>query len=271
MAKDESAPKDGEWSIFDVPNDGTQQVGVYLSGQWFTLFYDYDETRDGKLSAATDDTVIRWFRERLAGVLLRPLSQLLDPQSAAFKALNSEQNEKMEHLQFSTFTGAAFSVLLNSIDALGFLVPEIKSSGQYAKPWAAKRTSGPRFKNFITTLMPEWDKRVVPPGTVSLTQECRDVISDQKIDFQMKNILWAAFRSAYTHMFRVIGVGYDIYLGSDRWKFVNGVLQVNPILFFQDFQAGVGSFFDDISAGGNADLRKFVLSQLRVLYPAKAS
>ena len=40
----------------------------------FTLFYDYDQLRDRKLSKLSDDGKIEWFKYRMEAVFLNPLA-----------------------------------------------------------------------------------------------------------------------------------------------------------------------------------------------------
>jgi hypothetical protein len=88
----------------------------------FTLFYDYDELRDGKLSKLSSvDEKIEWFMYRMEAVFLNPLRKLFDRESAAHKELNSPPKTVWPWTAMMTGT---FSLLLNGIEALGSFLPE---------------------------------------------------------------------------------------------------------------------------------------------------
>jgi len=60
-----------------------------ISGIEFTLYYDYDELRDRKLSRLPDADKIEWFQRRMQYVFLEPLTRLYGGKTPGFRALNS--------------------------------------------------------------------------------------------------------------------------------------------------------------------------------------
>src|SRR3989442_609731 len=93
-----------------------------IEGKQFTLFYDYDQLQGGKLSQLSDDGKIEWFRLRMDCVFLEPLRRLFDIRSKAFRELNSDTEQP-----YTYFGIAAFSLLLNGVEALGSFLPVAKS------------------------------------------------------------------------------------------------------------------------------------------------
>ena len=94
-------------------------IHAQIEGKDFTLFYDYDQLRDKKLSKLTDDGKIEWFRLRTNFVFLEPLKRIFDRSSIAHCELNSTQ-QKPEPARM--FMIAAFSILLNGVEALVHLL-----------------------------------------------------------------------------------------------------------------------------------------------------
>ncbi len=93
-----------------------QVARAHIEGKDFTLYYDYDQLRDGKLSQLTDDGKIEWFRRRMDFVFLEPLSRLYQGKTPAYRALNST---KQNDLPARSFVVPSFSILLNGVEALG--------------------------------------------------------------------------------------------------------------------------------------------------------
>lgn len=108
-----------------------QIVRAHIEGKDFTLYYDYDQLRDGKLSH---------------------LERLFTAKSPAYRGLNST---KPDDLPTRSFVIASFSPLLNGIEALGpFLTPK----GAHNKV---------RFYAFIENYMKPWGT-ASPMGTTDL-------------------------------------------------------------------------------------------------------
>ncbi len=93
-----------------------QIVRAHIEGKDFTLYYDYDQLRDGKLSPLTEGGKIDWFRLRMQFVFLAPIERLFTAKSPAYRELNST---KPDDLPARSSVIASFSLLLNGIEALG--------------------------------------------------------------------------------------------------------------------------------------------------------
>ncbi len=219
---------------------------AHLGGNDFTLFYDYDELREGKLYSLNDDEQIEWFRLRMTMVFLEPLRRVFDRGSAAYREMNSGPHD-MDGSPVRTFTLAAFSVLLNGIEALGSFLPRITN------------VSGPNFscfKAFVQEYMKDWDTRI----TGDTLYGTRD----------MPEILWKHFRNGIAHGFVIEGGGVEGN-PSPKWKVHEPergkLLEINYEKFFADFQSGVMRFFNDIQAPG--DKRSQFLQRFRSVYPRK--
>ena len=104
-----------------------QIVRAHIEGKDFTLYYDYDQLRDGKLSRLTDDGKIEWFRLRMNFVFLEPLCRLYQGKTPAYRALNST---KQNDLPARSFVIPSFSVLLNGVEALGSFTTKRKSGNR---------------------------------------------------------------------------------------------------------------------------------------------
>jgi hypothetical protein len=214
-----------------------QPARAEINGKPFTLYYDYDQLRDGKLTGLTEDEKIEWFRLRMNYVFLEPLTHLHRGKTPAFRDLNSI---KQHDLPARSFVVPAFSVLLNGIEALG--------SFMTAKPRASKRAN---FYAFITTSMRRWCVRI-PKSPYSPVND-------------LKGILWEHFRNGIAHGFCIEGGGIDNEADTEPkgWKVTNGRLQIGPHAFFNDFVLGISSFFREVEAAHRATfLRRF-----RCVYP----
>ena len=112
---------------------------VTIDGIMFTLYYNYDQIRDHKLSLLSDTGKVVWFHRRMELVFLEPLRRFIDPNSIAHKELNSSDDTDMPH---RTAIIATFSLLLNGIEALGSFISSKSTSKRKA------------FLNFIQHYMP---------------------------------------------------------------------------------------------------------------------
>lgn len=201
----------------------------------FTLFYDYDQLQDKNLSRLTDDGKIEWFRLRMECVFLEPLRRLFDIHSTAFRELNSDDQRP-----YTLFMIAAFSVLLNGIEALGSFLPPVKST---------KRENRDKFVAFIHTYMQRWDINVA--GTRYQTNYLPD-------------ILWRHFRNGIAHGFVIEGGGIDYDADATQYLVApSGDLEIGPLAFFRDFLSAVQTFLTDI----HSTYRASFLQRFREVYP----
>lgn len=210
-------------------------IRAQIEGMGFTLFYDYDQLRDQKLSRLTDEGKIEWFRLRMACVFLEPLRRLFDTRSTAFRELNSDDRRP-----YTLFVIAAFSVLLNGIEALGWFLPA-RNSG--------KGKNRDKFVAFIKTYMGRWDINVV--GTRYQTNYLPD-------------ILWRHFRNGIAHGFVIEGGRIDYDADATQYLVTpNGYLEIGPLAFFSDFLTAVQTFLTDIQL----TCRSSFLGRFRKVYP----
>jgi hypothetical protein len=202
----------------------------------FSLFYDYDQLRDGKLSKLSDNGKIEWFRQRTEMVLMEPTRRLFDPSSTVRAELNSTDPTD---LPLRTFTIPAFSILLNAIESLG----------GYVLPSAAGNRK--RFEAFMRTYMAPW--------TVAVPSGSRYTEPD------LVTVMWKYYRNAIAHDFMIEGGGIEIGLKS-RFQIVNGLLQIQPNMFCSDFHNGVAALFADVSTTGSAGRANF-LTHFHEVFP----
>jgi hypothetical protein len=210
-------------------------IRAQIEGMEFTLFYDYDQLQDGKLSRLTDAGKIDWFRMRMDCVFLDPLRSLFDVNSRAFRELNSDTEAP-----FTYFGIAAFSILLNGVEALGSFLPTAK---------AGRAKNRARFVAFIQIYMKPWDVTVA--GTSYATNYLPD-------------ILWMYFRNGIAHSFVIKGGGIDPDADATRHLVVQGGhLEIGPNAFFTDFIPAVQAFSVDIGSIYRASF----LQRFREVYP----
>jgi hypothetical protein len=207
-----------------------KEIGtIEIEGMEFTLFYDYDQLRDGKLTKLSEDGKIKWFEFRTEMVFLEPLRKIFNRESVAHKELNSSPEADWPRAAVMT---PAFSILLNGVEALGSFL-------NYSKTFVHEhnRKRGKNyfaFREFIRTYMKDWDVKV--QGT------------SYKSSY-LPEILWEHFRNGIAHAFVVEGGGIEYEVDPQRWLIKWGsYLEIGPIRFFEDFQKGVTNFFEDANS-----------------------
>jgi hypothetical protein len=216
----------------------TQIVRAHIEGKNFTLYYDYDQLRDGNLTHLSEDGKIDWLRLRMQFVFLEPIERLFTAKSPAYRELNST---KPDDLPARSFVIASFSLLLNGIEALGsFLTPKGAGNKQ-------------RFYAFIDKYMKPWGA-ATPMGT-------------------LKAILWDHFRNGIAHGFCIEHGGIDNEADiPPGWRVVRDgsgmktYLEIGPNAFFRDFRMGVDLFFEEVKT--DPIHRTAFLSRLQEVYPA---
>jgi len=200
----------------------------------FTLFYDYDQLRDKKLGRLSDDGKIKWFQLRMEMVFLEPLRRIFNRQSVVHRELNSSPESEWPRTAFMT---AAFSALLNGIEALGSFIPMDKTI--YGEHYKKSGTNYFNFRGFIKEYMKPWDVQI--NGTYY-----KDKRGNSFKSVYLPLVLWDYFRNGMAHAFVVDGGGIDYKADLTRWVVEqNGYLEIGPVRFFDDFQKGVDNFFDD--------------------------
>ena len=221
-----------------------QIARAHIEGKDFTLYYDYDQLRNGKLSQLTDDGKIEWFRLRMHYVFLEPIGRLFRAKSPAYRELNST---KPNDLPARSFVIASFSLLLNGIEALGSFLTT--SSQNHV-----------RFYAFIATYMSSWDVRV--PSLYPTAD--------------LKTILWKDFRNGIAHGFGIQdgGIDNEADTAPGGWRVVKDAgpsgsmtkrLEIGPNAFFRDFRAGVDQFFEAVRH--SPVHRSTFLRRFQTIYP----
>ena len=148
-----------------------------IEGMEFTLFYDYDQLYQRKLSRLSDLGLMEWLSARMQMVFVEPVSRILDPTSRAHLELHSHSGE---YDPPRTLAIAIFSTVLNGVEACGSFL--------------GKTRNRDRFVDFIIRYMRTWDKHI--KGTHYRT----DYLPD---------ILWHHFRNAIAHQFSIEGGGIE--------------------------------------------------------------
>ena len=201
----------------------------------FTLFYSFDQLGDEKkLSKLSDLGKIVWLEQRMQMVFIEPLNRLLDRNSVAWKTLNSNGDEEEPR---RTVDLATFSILLNGVEALGsFLRPPDKKNKD-------------NFMAFMFNYMSDWTVEV-------------DAREGKK---KLSELLWKHFRSGIAHAF-VIELGGIEFGLLNKWEIQNGLIAVNPKLFYDDFLIGQTKYFEDVKDPINPN-HKIFLTRFLNAYP----
>jgi hypothetical protein len=216
------------------------QIPLGPGGTKFSLFYDYDELRDGKLSSLSIDDKAKWLAARMNMTFLEPLRSALAPNTPTFNALLDTSAEKPR-----SFSIALMSVMLNGTEALGsFLRPDL------CKPEASQDDNKGCFEAFIQNYMADWWRKPVPGGNPDITA-----------------MLWKYFRVGIAHGFCIISPGSLEFLEHDKFRWFGGVLQVCPIHYFDDLERGAKRYFMDL--GTKSDLLEKFHRRFSHVYPPR--
>jgi len=201
-----------------------------IQGVDFELFYDYDRSKLNKLD---DNGLIEWFRLRMDLVFLEPIKQIFDKDtpSDAYKALHTDDR---------TFVIAAFSVLLNGLEALGSFLTQ---------KCASKKDN---FYAFLRSYMQDWDKS---DSSVTCTSG------------YLPEILWKHYRNGIAHGFVIECGGLEYSADATKWQVNGGQVKIGPTAFFNDFLKGVSQFFDDVKDPSTPEHATF-LARFKEVYPS---
>jgi hypothetical protein len=211
---------------------GEPQVSLWQGGPTFSLFYDYDQIRDGKLSGLKPEQKAIWFRARTEMTFLDPVRRIFSlPPSSLF-------NELMD-ASFSpprSFSIAIMSVMLNGVEALGsFLRPDL------CLPIERRNDNKGMFKAFMEIYVKDWWQKPVPGGNPDVAE-----------------LLWSCFRIGIAHGFCIKEPGSLEFLENERFRWTGKVLQVCPLHLFQDLDQGAKTYFSDLQANQQV-LEKFTI------------
>ena len=235
----------------------TQKPEVYLgvSGDPFTLFYDYDQIEAHKLDRLTPNEKALWFQARLCMTYLEPLRRIWKDPNVFERLLGS----KVKPSDVCSFSIAGMGIMLNVVEALGsFRNPDIKASKE-------KGENRLRFDEFLSNHMQEWN--------VNEPSSCVPVA----------DVLWTSFRNGITHELRVDQVSalgglwgslefQQHFQNTQQRRFErNGdLIRICPLDFFNDLDVGVTDYFSLLGKNNSVLIEKF-RRRFDSVYPNKAA
>ena len=153
-------------------------VSLGIHGDPFTLFYDYDQLEDGKLSALIPLQRSLWLKRRIGMVFIEPLRRIIKEENLFDRLLRTVLDRPVQ----GSFSIAFMSIMLSGVEALGsFLRPDLAES--------SNPSNKEIFNSFMRTYMPEWNERT----TI--------------LDSNVLDILWKYFRVGITHGFQIRPTG----------------------------------------------------------------
>jgi len=195
-------------------------VKLWEGGPSLSLFYDYDQLRDNKLGGMTDQQKASWFTARIEMIFLGPLREVFAiPPPPAFHHLMAKSASPPR-----SFSIALMATMLSGVEALGsFLRPDL------CRPQYRFDNKG-MFKAFLEKYMPNWSNQSLPQGNPPLNE-----------------FLWVNFRNGIAHGFQISGCGSLEFLEDKPFNWTGEIVQVCPIHFFQDLDAGVKTYSADLS------------------------
>ena len=216
------------------------QITLWTGGPSFSLFYDYDQIRDHKLSGLSGIQKTLWFKARIEMTFLEPLHRIFtSPSSDSFnELLDTSSNQPL------SFSIALMSVMLNGVEALGsFFRPDL------CRPYSKTDKNKKIFLAFTEKYITDWWNKPVPGGNPDVTE-----------------ILWRNFRNGIAHGFQIERPGSLEFLPNQKFQWTGTVLQVCPIHFFRDLEAGVRAYFNDLDT--SQGIRSRFLTRFNYVYPA---
>lgn len=225
------------------------KVFLGLPGDPFTLFYDYDQVEESKLTALDGKQKARWFERRLSMTFIEPLRRIWKEDAVAEVLLASKLNPSVE----CSFSVAAMAIMLSVVEALGsFRRPELAEPEDEGKHWEM-------FIDFLGAHMTEWNRNI--GNNVSVP-----------------TVLWKSFRNGITHGLRVGQVPRsDDLWGSlehhtnfadkqtRRFEKNGRLLRVCPEDFFDDLGSGTKDYFSKLYA--NQGLLTMFERRFNKVYP----
>ena len=210
------------------------EVCLGIPGDPFTLFYDYDQIEEHKLTPLTPTEKALWFQARLCMTYLDPLRRIWKDPAVFERLLGS----KVKPSDVCSFSIAGMGIMLNIVEALGsFRRPDISASSARDRNWQM-------FKDFLSNHMCEWNVNEPNSGAC------------------IPDVLWKSFRNGITHDLRVDSVDQSGSLWGSlefrehfddpqrrRFEKHGQLLRVCPREFFDDLRNGVGDYFSKLLLG----------------------
>jgi len=216
-----------------VARTSRPSITLGIPGDPYTLFYDYDQIEEHKLTSLTKEQKAIWFERRLRMAFLEPLRRIWKERTVFESLLESKLDPQKE----CSFSIAAMGIMLNVVEALGsFRKSELAKSEDRDSNWKM-------FIEFLSNHMRAWDVNVA--NNVSVPK-----------------VLWTSFRNGIAHDLRVGQVPQDgglwgslefrgNFADSSRRRFEKHgqLLRVCPEDFFDDLEAGVKEYFVKLKEG----------------------
>lgn len=227
--------------VFERP-----QVTLKLPGDPFTLFYDYDQSENKKLTPLNGKQKAKWFERRLYMTFLEPLRRIWKDETVAQSLLTSKSNPDAE----CSFSVVAMAAMLSVVEACGsFRKPKLADENKH---WEM-------FIEFLSSHMKEWNRNI---GT----------------NVSVPTVLWESFRNGITHGLRVGRVRQaDDLWGSlehhtnftdkkkRRFEIHGRLLRICPEDFFDDLESGVKDYFAKLR--DSQDLMGEFEKRFKTVYP----
>jgi hypothetical protein len=216
-----------------VPRTSRPSITLSIPGDPFTLFYDYDQVEEHKLTLLNKEQKAIWFERRLRMAFIEPLRRIWKERVVFENLLESKLDSQKE----CSFSIAAMGVMLNVVEALGsFRKPELAQLDERDGNWKM-------FLEFLSNHMRAWNVSVAN-------------------NISVPKVLWTSFRNGITHGLRVGQVPQDgglwgslefrgNFSDSSRQRFEKhgDLLRVCPEDFFDDLEAGVKGYFAKLKEG----------------------
>lgn len=206
-----------------------------LPGDPFTLFYDYDQIENGKLTLLSPAQRALWFRARLRMTHIEPLERIWKDNAVFGKLLHSKLDPNAQ----CSFSIAAMGLMLTVVEALGsFRNPAISRSKVRDKNWKV-------FAEFLANHLRAWN------------------VNEPRSNVSVPEVLWKSFRNGITHDLRVDRVGGRQLWGSlefqgnfanpgnGRFELHGKLLRVCPTAFFDDLKNGTDEYFSQLLPGSD--------------------
>ena len=208
-------------------------ITLGIPGDPFTLFYDYDQVEEHKLTPLNKEQKAIWFERRLRMAFLEPLRRIWKERTV-FESLFESKVDSQKECSFSI---AAMGIMLTVVEALGsFRKSEPAELEDRDSNWQM-------FNEFLSNHMRAWNVSVA--NNVSVPK-----------------VLWTSFRNGIAHDLRVGQVPQDgglwgslefrdNFADSNRRRFEKhgDLLRVCPEDFFDDLEVGVKEYFTKLKEG----------------------
>jgi hypothetical protein len=225
------------WTVTEnstVPRTKRPSIRLNIPGDPFTLFYDYDQVEDRKLTGFTEKQKAIWLERRLGMAFIEPCRRIWKERTV-FETLLEWKLDSQKECCFSI---AAMGIMLNVVEALGsFRNPQLANAEDRDSNWKM-------FLEFLSNHMKEWSVNTASNVFVP-------------------KVLWRSFRNGIAHDLRVGQASEDGMLwgslefrgnfadpSKKRFEKHGQLLRVCPEDFFDDMKSGVDDYFAKLRDNG---------------------